>query len=148
MAAALPAGEPGARDEMAVQPKAAGAVAGPPLVVPNAAAEEVVAVPAEEAVRLPAVAAESGEAVVLLSGVVEEASGAGGPQPVAARVVVGAEEAARLPAARDAAGERRLVVPGERGLPWACRPDQVLLSGPPPLARSAPVTRRRSTATR
>jgi hypothetical protein len=160
MAAALPAEGPGARDEMAERPKAAEPVAALRLeVVPNAAAE-VAAVPAEKAVRLTEVAAVSAEAAVLLSEVVE-ALGAGEPQPEAAQAGVAAEEAVRLPAARnaaeaeeaarlpaerDAAGERRLVVPGERALPSACRPDQVLLSGPPPVARSAHATPRRSTA--
>jgi hypothetical protein len=143
MAAALPA-EPGARDEMAVRPKAAAPVAAPRLEAPNAAAE-VATVPAEEAVRLSAVAAVSAEAAVLLSEGVE-ALGAGEPQPEAAQAGVAAEEAARLPAERDAAGERRLVERGERALPWACRPDQVLLSGPPPVARSAHATPSRSTA--
>jgi hypothetical protein len=160
MTAALPAEGPGARDEMAERPKAAEPVAALRLeVVPNAAAE-VAAVPAEKAVRLTEVAAVSAEAAVLLSEVVE-ALGAGEPQPEAAQAGVAAEEAVRLPAARnaaeaeeaarlpaerDAAGERRLVEPGERALPSACRPDQVLLSGPPPVARSAHATPRRSTA--
>jgi hypothetical protein len=129
----------------AAQPKAVRPGAARPMGAPDAAAEALAAV-AAEAVPLPEAAAEWAEEAVLPLEVVE--APAGEPLPEVAAVVVqpavGAEEAAPPRVARDG---RAVQQPGARGVPWACRQGQLLLSPEPlPAGRSAQGMPRGSTA--